>query len=71
MEDVYFDFNGLMNGIRGRKTSNVVPLLNYLSNEYIKSIISLLMERGVKPGEKYFLIRELPIKSVLIRSLKV
>lgn len=54
MEDVYFDFNGLMNGIRGRKTSNVVPLLNYLSNEYIKSIISLLMERGVKPGEKYF-----------------
>lgn len=54
MEDVYFDFNGLVKDIRRRKPSNVVPLLNYLSNEYIRSIISLLMERGVKPGEKYF-----------------
>lgn len=54
MEDVYFDFNGLGKDIRRRKPSNVVPLLNYLSNEYIRSIISLLMERGVKPGEKYF-----------------
>lgn len=54
MEDVYFDFNGLVKDIRRRKTSNVVPLLNYLSNEYIRSIIFLLMERGIKPGEKYF-----------------
>lgn len=34
MEDVYFDFNGLVKDIRRRKPSNVVPLLNYLSNEY-------------------------------------
>ena len=54
MEDVYFDFNGLVSNIRERKLSNVSPLFDYLTNEFVKGIIPLLMERGIKPGEKYF-----------------
>lgn len=54
MEDVYFDFNGLVSNIRERKLSNVSPLFDYLTNEFVKGIIPMLMERGIKPGEKYF-----------------
>lgn len=53
MEDIGFDFNGFVNGIRESKPSNIVQLLDYLAQEYIRKIISLLMERGVNPGEKY------------------
>ncbi len=53
MEDIRFDFDGFVNEIRDNKPSNIVPLLDYLTQEYIRKIISLLMGRGVKPGEKY------------------
>ena len=53
MEDVCFDFNEFVKGIREGKPSHVVPLLDYLAQEYIRKIISLLMGCGVKQGEKY------------------
>ena len=53
IEGTEFDFDEFVNGIRENKPSNIVPLLDYLVQEYIRQIISLLMERGVKPGEKY------------------
>lgn len=53
MEDISFNFEGFVNAIRENKPSNIVPLLDYLAQEYIRKIISLLMGRGVKQGEKY------------------
>ena len=53
MEDISFNFEGFVNAIREDKPSNIVPLLDYLAQEYIRKIISMLMEKGVKPGEKY------------------
>lgn len=53
MEDISFNFEGFVNAIRENKPSNIVSLLDYLAQEYIRKIISLLMERGVKQGEKY------------------
>ena len=44
----------LVNDIRERKPSNIAPLFDYLTNEFVKGIIPMLMERGIKPGEKYF-----------------
>lgn len=40
MEDVSFDFNGFVNGIRESKPSNIVQLLDYLAQEYIRKIVS-------------------------------
>lgn len=54
MEVAIFDFNEFVKGIREGKPSHVVPLLDYLSNEYSKSIIARMEEIGVEPGEKYF-----------------
>lgn len=53
MEYISFNFEGFVNAIRENKPSNIVPLLDYLAQEYIRKIISLLMGRGVKQGEKY------------------
>ena len=53
MEDISFNFEEFVNAIRENKPSNIVSLLDYLAQEYIRKIISLLMERGVKQGEKY------------------
>lgn len=53
MEDISFNFEGFVNAIRENKPSNIVSLLDYLAQEYIRKIISLLMGRGVKQGEKY------------------
>jgi hypothetical protein len=53
MEDISFNFEGFVNAIREDKPSNIIPLLDYLAQEYIRKIISLLMGCGVKQGEKY------------------
>ena len=53
MEDISFNFEEFVNAIRENKPSHIVSLLDYLAQEYIRKIISLLMERGVKQGEKY------------------
>ena len=53
MEDISFNFEEFVNAIRENKPSNIVSLLDYLAQEYIRKIISLLMGRGVKQGEKY------------------
>lgn len=53
MEDISFNFEGFVNAIRENKPSNIVPLLDYLAQEYTRKIISLLIGRGVKQGEKY------------------
>ena len=71
MEDISFNFEEFVNAIRENKPSHIVSLLDYLAQEYIRKIISLLMERGVKQGEKYLLIRDLPIKSAYFKHFMV
>lgn len=68
IEGAEFDFDGLVNGIRENKPSNIVPLLDYLAQEYIKRIISLLMRRGVKPGEKYLFDKKIADKIGLFQA---
>lgn len=43
----------LVNDIREQKPSNIAPLFDYLLQEFIQSIVTQLVEMGVKPGEKY------------------
>ena len=57
-----FDFNEFVENIRGHQPVKVVPLLDYLSNELVREIISMLTEKGVKPGEKYFFDKALAHK---------
>ncbi len=68
IEGAEFDFDGLVNGIRENKPSSIVPLLDYLAKEYIKKIISLLMRRGVKPGEKYLFDKKFADKIGLFQA---
>lgn len=68
MEVAIFDFNKFINGIREGKPSNIVPLLDYLAQEYIRKIISLLMGRGVKPGEKYVFDKQFADKIGLFQA---
>ena len=51
MENI--DFHKFIGDIKAHQPVNVVPLFAHLTNEFVKEIISMLMEKGVKPGEKY------------------
>lgn len=68
MEDISFNFEGFVNAIREDKPSNIIPLLDYLAQEYIKKIISLLMEKGVKQGEKYVFDKQFADKIGLFQA---
>lgn len=68
MEVAIFDFNKFINGIREDKPSNIIPLLDYLAQEYIRKIISLLMEKGVKQGEKYLFDKQFADKIGLFQA---
>jgi len=57
-----------VNAIREDKPSNIIPLLDYLAQEYIRKIISLLMGRGVKPGEKYVFDKQFADKIGLFQA---
>lgn len=68
MEDISFNFDGFVNAIREDKPSNIIPLLDYLAQEYIRKIISLLMEKGVKQGEKYLFDKQFADKIGLFQA---
>jgi hypothetical protein len=68
MEDISFNFEGFVNAIRENKPSNIIPLLDYLAQEYIRKIIFLLMGRGVKPGEKYVFDKQFADKIGLFQA---
>ena len=68
MEDISFNFEGFVNAIREDKPSNIIPLLDYLAQEYIRKIISLLMEKGVKQGEKYLFDKQFADKIGLFQA---
>lgn len=68
MEDISFNFEEFVNAIRENKPSNIVPLLDYLAQEYIRKIISLLMGRGVKQGEKYLFDKQFADKIGLLQA---
>ena len=68
MEDISFNFEGFVNAIREDKPSNIIPLLDYLAQEYIRKIISLLMEKGVKQGEKYLFYKQFADKIGLFQA---
>ena len=68
MEDISFNFEGFVNAIREDKPSNIIPLLDYLAQEYIRKIISLLLEKGVKQGEKYLFDKQFADKIGLFQA---
>lgn len=68
MEDISFNFEEFVNAIREDKPSNIIPLLDYLAQEYIRKIISLLMEKGVKQGEKYLFDKQFADKIGLFQA---
>lgn len=68
MEDISFNFEGFVNAIRENKPSNIIPLLDYLAQEYIRKIISLLMGRGVKQGEKFLFDKQFADKIGLFQA---